>query len=221
VRLATYAHHSKPARRTGRCLCGAVQYIAPYRPRTRVKAGVIAVLFAGLRTRALSPEGAHRRTGISRKGAIQNFTATARNLGGPTQAPVPFWPGLFVVGCDRSPKLATTYLFAGTSGALTIYRNWVRLASFANYMNEPSPPRLANQNWQTIVNLLRDSSVGITRQELAAAVGSRTNSVSVMIHRLNKELTGQGWQISSVNIDRRPLRGAPGRRYRLVQLESK
>jgi hypothetical protein len=67
-----------------------------------------------------------------------------------------------------------------------------------------------------MVNLLRDSGAGITRQELA--VGSRTNSVSVMIHRLNEELTRHGWQISSVNIDRRPLRGAPGRRYRLVQL---
>jgi hypothetical protein len=89
-----------------------------------------------------------------------------------------------------------------------------------NNVTSQAPPRLANQKWQTIVNLLRDSSAGITRQELAAAVGSRTNSVSVMIHRLNKELTGQGWQISSINIDRRPLRGAPGCRYCLVRLES-
>jgi hypothetical protein len=88
-------------------------------------------------------------------------------------------------------------------------------------VTSPSPPRLANQKWQKIVNLLHDSSVGITRQELASAVGSRTNSVSVMIHRLNKELTGQGWQINSINIDRRPLRGAPGRRFRLVQIACK
>ena len=93
-------------------------------------------------------------------------------------------------------------------------------------MNErvPSPPSLffknaRRQKRQTIVNLIRESSTGITRKELAAAVDSRANCVSVMIHQINKELAGQGWKISSINLERRPgLRGASGRRYCLVQL---
>jgi hypothetical protein len=41
----------------------------------------------------------------------------------------------------------------------------------------------------------------------------------VMISQINKELVGQGWKISSTNLDRQQgNRGAPSRRYRLVPL---
>ena len=72
---------------------------------------------------------------------------------------------------------------------------------------------------QTIVDLIRDSDSGLTRRDIATAIESPTNCVSVMISQINKELIGQGWKISSSNIDRQPgRRGAPERRYRLVRL---
>jgi hypothetical protein len=45
---------------------------------------------------------------------------------------------------------------------------------------------------QIIVNLILESDTGVTRQEIAAAVNSQPNSVSVMIDQINKELAGQG-----------------------------
>jgi hypothetical protein len=72
---------------------------------------------------------------------------------------------------------------------------------------------------QVIVNLILESGTGITRQEIAAAVNSQPNSVSVMIDQINKELAGQGWKIGSINLARRPgVGGGPYRRYRLVRL---
>ena len=76
---------------------------------------------------------------------------------------------------------------------------------------------------QTIVNLIHESNADITRQEIAAAVDSGTNCVSVMMHQINKELelVGQGWKISPINIERqsdsaaRPL----GRRERSTAKE--
>jgi hypothetical protein len=74
---------------------------------------------------------------------------------------------------------------------------------------------------QTILDLIQISTTGLTRKEIAAAIESPTNCVSVMICQINKELAGQGWKINSTNLDRQPgSRGAPGRRYRLVQLQT-
>ena len=44
---------------------------------------------------------------------------------------------------------------------------------------------------QSIVDLIGGSAAGLTRNELAAAVGSPTDRVSVMMHRINKELAGR------------------------------
>jgi hypothetical protein len=72
---------------------------------------------------------------------------------------------------------------------------------------------------QRILDLIGGTSGGITRQDLAAAIGSTTNCVSVVISRINKELAGQGWKIGFNDMERQPRRrGAPGRRYRLVRL---
>jgi hypothetical protein len=73
---------------------------------------------------------------------------------------------------------------------------------------------------QSILDLIGDSAAGITRIEIAGAVGSSPpNSVSVAIMRINEELVGQGWKVTSTNIERQKgRRGAPGRRYRLVRL---
>jgi hypothetical protein len=71
----------------------------------------------------------------------------------------------------------------------------------------------------TLIDLIRDSTTGLTRHEIAAAIESPPNCVSVMICQINKELVGQGWKISSTDLMRQSgRRGAPGRRYRLVQL---
>jgi hypothetical protein len=64
-----------------------------------------------------------------------------------------------------------------------------------------SPPSLFVKRFKSgrkikrrhILDLVSGSSAGITRQDLAAAVGSTTNCVSVMISQINKELTEQGW----------------------------
>jgi hypothetical protein len=91
-------------------------------------------------------------------------------------------------------------------------------------MLENPPPELffkrrRKPKRHTIVDLIRDSATGLTRKEIAAAIESSTNCVSVMISQINKELVGQGWKISSTNLDRQQgNRGAPGRRYRLVPL---
>jgi hypothetical protein len=72
---------------------------------------------------------------------------------------------------------------------------------------------------QSILDLIGDSAAGITRIEIAGAVGSSPNSVSVAIIRINEELVGQGWKVTSTDIERQKgRRGAPGRRYRLVRL---
>jgi hypothetical protein len=90
----------------------------------------------------------------------------------------------------------------------------------------PSPSSLffkkrQKRKWETIVDLIGGSTTGLTRNELAAAVDSPTNCVSVMIHQINKELAEQGLKISSTYLERQPgRRGAPGRRYRLVRLPS-
>jgi hypothetical protein len=84
-----------------------------------------------------------------------------------------------------------------------------------------SPPSLFSKTTkrQNIIDLIHESNTGVTRKELAAAIDSGINCVSVMIHQINKELVGKGWQISSIKFERRPqLRGAPVRRYQLVQL---
>jgi hypothetical protein len=94
VRLATYAHHSKPARRTGRCLCGAVQYIAPYRPRAR-ESGRDSGIVCGTSHRALSPEGGHRRTGISRKGRYSELHCHRTELGWANSSPGSLLAGAF------------------------------------------------------------------------------------------------------------------------------
>jgi hypothetical protein len=71
----------------------------------------------------------------------------------------------------------------------------------------------------TLIDLIRDSTTGLTRHEIAAAIESPPNCVSVMICQINKELVGQGWKISSTDLMRQSgRRGAPRRRYRLVQL---
>jgi hypothetical protein len=92
-------------------------------------------------------------------------------------------------------------------------------------MNETiSPPslffkRFHGRKRQTIVDLISDSTTGLTRSEVAAAIDSPTNCVSVMINQINKELANQGWKINSTDLERQPgRRGAPGRRYRLVRL---
>ena len=70
-------------------------------------------------------------------------------------------------------------------------------------MNEAiSPPslflkRFHGQKRQTIVDLISDSTTGLTRSEVAAAIDSPTNCVSVMINQINKELANQGWKINS------------------------
>ena len=94
-------------------------------------------------------------------------------------------------------------------------------------MNETiSPPslffkRFHGRKRQTIVDLISDSTTGLTRSEVAAAIDSPTNCVSVMINQINKELAEQGWKINSTDLERQPgRRGAPGRRYRLVRLPS-
>jgi hypothetical protein len=72
---------------------------------------------------------------------------------------------------------------------------------------------------ETLIDLIRDSTTGLTRHEIAAAIESPPGCVSVMICQINKELVGQGWKISSTDLMRQPgHRGAPGRRYRLVPL---
>jgi hypothetical protein len=90
-----------------------------------------------------------------------------------------------------------------------------------------SPPRLLykkpsnrrKKKRQSIVDLIGGSAAGLTRNELGAAVGSPIDSVSVMMHQINKELAGQGWKISST-LKRGPKRrGAPERRYRLVPMQ--
>ena len=89
--------------------------------------------------------------------------------------------------------------------------------------NVVSLPRLffKRRGWQkrqTILNLIQISTTGLSRKEIAATIESPPNCVSVMICQINKELVGQGWKISSTNIDRQPdRRGAPGRRYRLLR----
>jgi hypothetical protein len=91
-------------------------------------------------------------------------------------------------------------------------------------MPEHPPPELVvkrrrKPKRQTIVDLISDSATGLTRKEIAAAIESSINCVSVMISQINKELVGQGWKIGSTNLDRQQgNRGAPGRRYRLVSL---
>jgi hypothetical protein len=94
-------------------------------------------------------------------------------------------------------------------------------------MNETiSPPslffkRFHGRKRQTIVDLISDSTTGLTRSEVAAAIDSPTNCVSVMINQINKELANQGWKINSTDLERQPgRRGAPGRRYQLVRLTS-
>jgi hypothetical protein len=91
----------------------------------------------------------------------------------------------------------------------------------------PSPPGLffkkpnshRKKKRQSIVDLIGSSTDGLTREELAAAVDSPTNCVSVMIHHINKELVEQGWKITSSGLKPQPgRRGAPGRRYRLMRL---
>lgn len=72
---------------------------------------------------------------------------------------------------------------------------------------------------QVIVELIGGNPAGLTRHDLAAALDSPINCVSVMISRINKELAEQGWKISSTDFERRQgRRGAPRRRYRLVRL---
>jgi hypothetical protein len=72
---------------------------------------------------------------------------------------------------------------------------------------------------QIILDLIGESVGGLTVTELAAAVDSPTNSVSVMICQINKELVEQGWKIRPTDVQpREGRRGAPGRRYRLVRL---
>ena len=89
--------------------------------------------------------------------------------------------------------------------------------------NVVSLPRLffkrrGRQKRQTIIDLIQVSTTGLTRKEIAATIESPPNCVSVMICQINKELVGQGWKISSTNLDRQPgRRGAPGRRYRLLR----
>jgi hypothetical protein len=91
-------------------------------------------------------------------------------------------------------------------------------------MIEEVPPKLcfkkrSRQKQQAIVDLIRDSSTGLTRKELATALNSPIGCVSVMMHQINKDLVEQGWKISSTDLQRqRGQRGAPGRRYRLVRL---
>ena len=74
---------------------------------------------------------------------------------------------------------------------------------------------------QTILNLIGGSAAGLTRQELAAAVDSTPNCVSVMVSQINKELIEQGWKITSTGPvkQHQKRRGAPRRRYRLVRLQ--
>jgi hypothetical protein len=75
---------------------------------------------------------------------------------------------------------------------------------------------------QHILDLVSGSSAGITRQDLAAALGSTTNCVSVMISQINTELTEQGWKIGFTEMERQlGRRGALGRRYRLVRQQKK
>lgn len=89
------------------------------------------------------------------------------------------------------------------------------------------PPRLffkrladnRKKKRQTIVDLIGRNPAGLTRNELAAAIDSPTNSVSVMINLINKELAEQGWKISSADLRRRQRRRGSSRRcYRLVRL---
>jgi hypothetical protein len=100
------------------------------------------------------------------------------------------------------------------------------LCEGARAMNETiSPPSVFFKRFhgkrQTIVDLISDSTTGLTRSEVAAAIDSPTNCVSVMINQINKELAEQGWKINSTDLERQPgRRGAPGRRYRLVRLPS-
>jgi hypothetical protein len=81
-------------------------------------------------------------------------------------------------------------------------------------------PNRRRKKRQRILDLIDSSATGITRKELAAAVDSHTNCVSVMIHQINKELIEQGWKITSTGPveQHQKRRGAPQRRYRLVRL---
>jgi hypothetical protein len=96
-------------------------------------------------------------------------------------------------------------------------------------MNEDviSPPSLlfkrvnrsGNMKRQRVADLIASCAAGLTRQEVAAAIGSPPHSVSVMIHRINKEWADQGWKIDFIKLKKQPgRRGAPERRYRLVRL---
>jgi hypothetical protein len=82
-------------------------------------------------------------------------------------------------------------------------------------------PNLGHKNnkRQIILDLIGDSAVGLTRHEIAAAIDSPTNCVSVMISQINIQLVEQGWKISYTNFERQPgQRGACRRRYRVVRL---
>jgi hypothetical protein len=83
------------------------------------------------------------------------------------------------------------------------------------------PSVLRKKKRQIILDLVSESIDGLTLRELAAAVDSPTNCVSVMIHNINKELVEQGWKIGFTDLERQPgRRGAPRRRYWLVRLQS-
>jgi hypothetical protein len=92
--------------------------------------------------------------------------------------------------------------------------------------NVSSPPRLffkkpaiqLKTKRQGILDLISGSAGGVTRNEIAAAVGSTPGSVTVTINRINKELVGLGWRISSTITAQTGRRGAPERRYWLVRL---
>jgi hypothetical protein len=81
------------------------------------------------------------------------------------------------------------------------------------------PGSSARKKRQSILELIGGSASGITLKELAIAVNSNTNCVSVMMHQINKELVEQGWKIiSSDLVPRLGHRGATRRCYRLVRL---
>ena len=65
--------------------------------------------------------------------------------------------------------------------------------------------RFHGRKRQTIVDLISDSTTGLTRSEVAAAIDSPTNCVSVMINQINKELANQGWKINSTDLERQPV----------------
>ena len=113
------------------------------------------------------------------------------------------------VFCDASHSQAE----AARRNCKTAGRN---LCEGARAMNETiSTPslffkRFHGQKRQTIVDLISDSTTGLTRSEVAAAIDSPTNCVSVMINQINKELADQGWKINSTDLERQPGRRGTG-----------